>query len=291
MSEQVPQTSSVREIGLGELVPGAPLRKEFEALHEAWIGRGVARWLSWIDPGGPHPIVVLAAFGSSFEGAAGALQAVLIGLWAPAPIDRFDTLFEVPPDRFEGGRAGLRPEGGCWHFIAVTARPGVTPTHLGLGRLLVGHALEWVRARGHREARTLSPVVGLPALEQLWRVAGRSGASLARIVARSALADGRPYLQILRLHLGGGARLERVLGQSRRDDAASGMANLRFVYSTDPAVRAVQRERWTVWCRGRADAMADGLGTRLGAIGDDEIWYAPALTIDDDVFAIADALD
>lgn len=278
--EAASPTSQIREIALTELAPGAPFRAEFEALHEVWTGRGVARWLTWLDPAGPHPMMVLGAFGP-----AGELHAALIGLWAPVPIDRFDALFDVHPSGSGGARAALRPDGGCWHFIAVTARPGVASAHVGLGRMLVGHALEWVRARGHREARTLSPVLGLPALTETWRAAGQEGATLAQVVMSSALRDGRPWLQILRLHLGGGARLERVLEQSRSDDAASGMANLRFVYATEPAARAAQRERWAGWCRARAHAMAAGLGSRLGEIGGEELWCAPVLNDDGDVFA------
>lgn len=284
VASEASSTSQIREIALTELSRGTPLRTEFEALHVAWIGRGVARWLEWIDPAGPHPLVVLGAFGSG-----AVLQAVVIGLWAQGPIARFDALFDASPpgaDGPPGPRAVLRPSGGAWHFIAVTARPGMAPTHggLGLGRLLVGHALDWVRARGHAEARTLSPVVGLPALASAWR-AGTPETSLARVVMRSALRDGRPWLQILRLHLGGGARLERVLEGSRRDDGASGMANLRFVYATEPADRAAQRERWSGWCRAREQAMASGRGVQLGEIDGEELWSAPALAADGDVFA------
>ncbi|MCC6625745.1 MAG: GNAT family N-acetyltransferase [Deltaproteobacteria bacterium] len=252
-----PDSIVIREILLSEIAPpgrGEPgwLYEDFRTLHSEWTARGASRWLGLLRQDGPHPVVVFGAFtGRSSPRLVGAV----VGVWASAPVARFDDLFEGSG----AASATRRPPGGVWHFIAVTTDPTRELRGLGLGRLLLGRALSWARDRGHEEVRTLSPALGLPELVASWP------GDLIDAVRTSARPDGRPVLQVLRLHLGGGARLERVLVGSRRDDRASGAVTLRFVYPTDPTLRQERRAAFQAWCDARASAIREGEGVRLEA--------------------------
>jgi len=242
----------LRELSLGELDPTSPssLRAPFLALHVAWVSRGAGRWLDLVHVDGPHPIVVFGAFiGSAPERLVGAV----VGVWGPAPIDRFDDLFEGGT-----GPASSRPLGGAWHMIAVTTSPSHELRGMGVGRLLLGRALSWARAGGHEVVRTLSPAIGLPELAARWP----RGADDA--IARSCRADGKPVLQVMRLHLGGGAALERVLHASRSDDAESGHVTLRFIYPTDVAQRTRRLEALRRWYDRRAALIGAGRAEVVG---------------------------
>jgi len=236
---------AIREIALHELTPGAPLQAAFRMLHREWHARGVSRWLDLLSVRGAHPVVVFGAFADHGRVLVGAV----VGVWSAAPIERFDDLFDAPP---AVARALARPRGGAWHLIAVTTDPRREVRGLGLGRALLARVLGWAADGGHRIVRTLSPALGLPELLADWPH-GRVDA-----VTRAARRDGKPVLQVLRLHLGGGASLERILPQSRANDRASAHVTLRFRYATDPDARRRQRERWKAWCAARAEAIAHG---------------------------------
>lgn len=252
----------LREIAMASIGEGGALREQFLALHAEWIGRGLVRWLSLLSARGTRPALVIGAF----EGAPAAEQTVLlgavIGVWHHARCDRFDDLLEQ-----DAGRSVTdRPEDGAWHLIAVTTVPLVHARGLGLGRILLGRVLAALEQDGHRTVCTLSPALGLPALAACWP------GGLGDAILHAARSDGRPVLPVMRLHLGGGARLERVLPHSRRDDSASGGVNLRFCYPTSPEQRAAQRERWLRWIAARVGGLE-----RVGvdAKGDD-VFRAPA---------------
>ncbi|MFO0748716.1 MAG: GNAT family N-acetyltransferase [Myxococcota bacterium] len=232
---------AIREVELAELEPGGLLHGPFAALHREWIARGFSRWLSFVRHDGPHPTVVFGAF------VHGQLAGAVVGIWGPGPIPRFDLLFE-----HAYGPATSRPRRGAWHLIAVTTDPASEVRGLGLGRALLGRALAWASAQGFDVVRTLSPAVGLAELAARWP-RDRHDA-----ITTASRPDGRPALQVLRLHLGGGAILERVLSASRRDDLASAQVTLRFLYETAPLARARRRDAWQAWCDERAAAIASG---------------------------------
>jgi hypothetical protein len=233
------------------------------AVQRPWQERGVSAWVDLVRPDGPWPVVV---FGAS--AAAVPLLGTLVAVWAPAPLDRFDDLYDaVCPG---GHRGGDRPRGGVWHFIAVTRR--AQARGLRVGRRLVAAALAWVACHDPGAgARTLSPAVGLPELVRA--TASRlGGASVGPDVALRRASDGagRPFLPILRLHLGAGAWLERVLIASRRGDADSGGVTLRFAYSLDPVAREARADAYRDWVGDRQRAIAAGRAARVTAV--DGLW-------------------
>jgi hypothetical protein len=230
----------IRELALDEIRRGGRLRGEFLSLHATWLKQGMARWLLLLGPGAARPVIVLGAFDTLPSGTR-RLVGGIIGVWSDRPVDRFDDLVDAP-----GGReATARPAAGAWHLISVTTAVERHGRGLGLGRALLGYVLALLGETGHQRVRTLSPAFGLVELAKIWQ------GGLEDAVVHAAREDGRPALQVLRLHLGGGARLERVLRDSRRDDAASLHVSLRFCYDTDPAGRALQKERWLRWIAGR----------------------------------------
>lgn len=246
----------MRELTLAEISPDGALRADFLALHAPWTERGLTRWLSLLESGSRRPVVVVGAFVDA------TLIGAVIGVWDRAPCDRFDDLIERTPDL----EPTQRPTDGAWHLIAVTTSERAEVRNLGLARALLGCILATLRATGHGHVRTLSPALGLPALAATWP------GSADDAVLHAARNDGRPALQVMRLHLGGGAMLERVLHQSRRDDSASGAINLRFCYATDPEERAVQKGRWQRWVAARGRALV-----LVGRLDDEPLYRAPAL--------------
>ncbi len=232
---------SVREIPIIEIARSDTLRADFVALHRDWTERGLTRWLSLLDPQGRRPVLVMGAFDQHDT-----LLGAVIGVWHPRPCERFDDLF-APTARLVTDR----PADGAWHLIAVTTSEHARARNVGLARLLLGCILARLAATGHTRVRTLSPALGLPELARLWATDERP-VDLEDAVMHAARSDGRPVLQVMRLHLGGGAVLERVLLGSRADDLASGRVNLRFAYATDPDARLAQKERWQAWVARRA---------------------------------------
>lgn len=256
----------IREVAMREIGPGGELRPSFLALHASWVGRGLSRWLTLLDEGATRPVVVLGAF----EVGTGVLLGAVIGVWNRERCDRFDDLLEQDAGR----RVDERPSDGAWHLIAVTTVERLHERGLGLGRLLLGRVLAMLGAFGHHTVCTLSPALGLPELAARWPW------GMDDAILRAARADARPFLAVMRLHLGGGARLERVLHDSRRDDVSSARVNLRFCYSTRPEERAAQRVRAQRWVEERARSLemvarGDERGAALfRAVGaqDDLVW-------------------
>ena len=257
------------ELALATLRGDPQLWQAFCAVQAPWLAAGVARWLELVRPDGAWPAFVLAAWRPDQPTT---LLGTIVGIWAPAPVARFDDLLE---QRCPGGLVGAdRPAGGVWHFIAATVCPEAEG--LNLGRQLVGAALAWlpVHAPGAR-ARTLSPAVGLPRLRGLLATG-----SLRDAVLRIANAKGQPALEILRLHLGAGATLDAILADSRRDEARSGGVTLRFAYALDEATRATQKAKYQAWLAGRAAQIAQGVAAPLA---DPALW----LVADADDAAVA----
>jgi GNAT superfamily N-acetyltransferase len=234
----------IRELALAEIAEGGPLRPAFLGVHHQWLERGLTRWLTLFEPGTARPILVLGALSGD------TLLGAIVGVWDPHPCDRFDALLEsgtALPQR-------ARPGQGAWHLIAVTTLEDERTRGLGLGRTLLSHMLTRLAALGHRAVWTLSPVLGLPRLLARWPTGPEA---LADAILHAAMADGRPALPIMRLHLGAGARLEAILPDSRHDDADSAHANLRFRYDTDPRERETQKARWTRWVAARSTALTE----------------------------------
>jgi hypothetical protein len=229
----------VREVPLSELVEGSTLHAELMALHEPWLSRGMKRWLTLLSPRSTRPVMVLG----DFEPLSGELLAAIVAVWHEAPCVRFDDLLE----RDAGSQATARPSGGLWHFISVTTQEDLG---LGMGRALLGQMLTKLARMGHPHACSLSPIFDLRSM------LGRWSGNVEDVVLHAAREDGRPVLQTMRLHLASGARLERVLHESRRDDKASLRVTLRFGYATDAAVRAQQKQRWHRWIAARAGSMS-----------------------------------
>ncbi len=230
----------IRDIPLPDIARGGPLRAAFETLHHQWTDRGLTRWLDLFEPDHHRPVLALGAFLD------GQLIGAVIGVWHPTPCDRFDALLESDPNMPKSAR----PAHGAWHLIAVTTAEDNRTRGTGLGRVLLGHILELLRDTGHAEVLTLSPVVGLPRLLALW------DGPLEDAVLHASLEDGRPFLPIMRLHLGAGARLDAILRDSRHDDLESAQANLRFRYSTTAQTRATQRQSWDRWVGLRSNALS-----------------------------------
>jgi len=230
----------IREISLPELEDPV-IRAAFLALHSTWIERGMKRWLSLVSPFGTRPVIVLGTFEGRDE-----MTGVIIAVWNDSPCERFDDLLERPGL----GRTESRPNIGSWHLISVTTLEDRQSQGLGMGRLLLGQMLSMLGSMGHRHAYTLSPAFGITELMSRW-----SG-SIEDAVLHAAREDARPLLTVMRLHLGGGARLQRVLHESRAEDVASLRLSLRFIYSTDGKVRAQQKERWLRWIACRAEHLS-----------------------------------
>ncbi len=231
----------------------------FDALCDAdWRAAGVWRWRSFLAADGPHPMVVIA-----HRDEAGALLGVIVGVWQPEPVSRFDDLFnrstELSPRWLD--ELGW-PIGGFWHFIALTVSPAARGS--GAQRSLVGAALAWVLDRGGvAQVRTLSPAQGLPEAAALVASLPAYAASSPEVQMQQAIAGlcdekGRPWLPILRVHPSNGADLEAVLFDSRADEVRSGCVTLRFAYQRSAEARAEQLARLQSWTAVRAAAIAAG---------------------------------
>ena len=250
----------IAEIPLTTLRTDGPLWQAFCTVQAPWIAAGVTRWLELVRADGPWPALVVAAWRTERPTQ---LLGTIVGIWAPAPVTRFDDLLEKRcPDGLFGAD---RPTDGVWHFIAATVAPD--GEGLNLGRRLVGAALAWMAVHAPQaRARTLSPAVGLPRL--LGLVGDTHGVREA--VLHVANAKGQPALEILRLHLGAGATLDAILTESRRDEVRSGCVTLRFAYAVDPAVREAQKVRYNAWLERRAAQIAIGSAP---ALADPALWH------------------
>ena len=247
------------EIALATLRSNPALWQAFLTVQAPWIDAGVVRWLDLVHADGPWPVFVVAAWQPERPME---LLGTGVGVWAAAPITRFDDLLEQRCPQGHGGAD--RPPGGVWHFIAATVAPA--GQHLNLGRRLVGAALAWLTAHvSGAEARTLSPAVGLPRLLALLE----DPQGTREAVLHVANSKGQPALDILRLHLGAGATLEAILLNSRRDEARSQQVTLRFAYATDVAAREAQKARYHAWLARRAEQVAGGAARPLA---DPALW-------------------
>ena len=231
----------------------------FDALCDAdWRAAGVWRWRGFLTADGPHPMVVIAQ-----RDEAGTLLGVIVGLWQPEPVSRFDDLFDRATELSPRWRDELGwPIGGFWHFIALTVAPAARGS--GAQQALVAAALAWVLDRGGvAQVRTLSPAQGLPeaaeALATMPACAALSAPDRMRL-AIAGLCDekGRPWLPILRVHPFNGADLEALLFDSRADEVRSGAVTLRFAYQRSAEARAEQLARLQAWTAARAAAIAAG---------------------------------
>jgi GNAT superfamily N-acetyltransferase len=236
----------------------------FDALCDAdWRAAGVWRWRAFLTADGPHPMVVIAQ-----RDEAGALLGVIVGVWQPEPVGRFDDLFDRPTELSPRWRDELGwPIGGYWHFIALTVAPAARGS--GAQQALVGAALDWVLDRGGvAQVRTLSPAQGLPeAAALVASLPAYAGASehVQTLRAIAGLCDekGRPWLPILRVHPSNGADLEAVLFDSRADEVRSGAVTLRFAYQRSAEARAEQLARLQAWTAARAAVIAAGEATAV----------------------------
>ena len=230
------------EVPLTALRTGA-LWASFLHVQAPWIAAGVTRWLDLVRSDGPWPVFVVAAQRPEQPET---LLGTIVGVWAPAPVSRFDDLLDNVAPR--GLRGADRPSDGVWHFIAATVDPAAEG--MNLGRQLVGAALTWMETNTGPDAlaRTLSPAVGLPELAA-W-VADMPDPIHAAIYGL-ANAKGQPALEILRLHLGAGARLDAVLRESRGDEVRSGRVTLRFAYDRAADHRQAQADAYRAWIAGR----------------------------------------
>lgn len=228
--------------------------QQFLHIQQPWIEAGVTRWLQLLSPLPSekplnHPVFVL---GAALQTQPDRLLGTLVGTWQEAPIARFDDLLEKPLEHPH--LATDRPLDGVWHFIAVTVAHEAEGQHLG--RALVGAGLAWLDHNApHARARTLSPAVGLPKLMEL--VENLPNPQREAILH---LADdqGRPLLEILRLHLGAGATLEAILPDSRRDEVRSGRVTLRFAYEREPDKREQQKLAYHAWIERRKILIQQG---------------------------------
>lgn len=240
----------IKEIDLTRLRPGGDLRPALEALHrQDWLDQGISRWLALLDPQGPWPVVVLGA-----EEGAG-LIGTIVGVWAAQPVERFDDLLEQRCP--QGWRGADRPEGGSWHFIAVTTDP--QQRQKALGRPLLAAALAWVQGQPRAEMRTLSPAVGLQAALDTLGPGEEFRQQVRRVLLRLARGDGAAHLAILGLHPAQGAQLEKILWQSRADEQRSAHITLRFRYLLDDEARAQQQQAYREWLEKRRQSIAQGL--------------------------------
>lgn len=231
----------------------------FDALCDAdWQAAGVWRWRDFLRSDGPHPMVVIAQ-----RDAAATLLGVIVGLWQPAVVNRFDDLFDAPTELSPRWRDELGwPIGGFWHLIALTVAPAARGS--GAQQALVAAALGWVLDRGGvAQVRTLSPAQGLPEAAALVASLPAYAASSPEVQMQQAIAGlcdekGRPWLPILRVHPSNGADLEAVLFDSRADEVRSGCVTLRFAYHRSADARAAQFAALQAWVAARATAIAAG---------------------------------
>lgn len=263
------------EIPLPDIASAGPMRAAFHRIQSSWIEAGITRWLALLDPHGTWPTVVLALRDPAEPSR---LLGTVIGVWAPEPIDRFDDFLELPAP---GGLSATdRPETGVWHFIAATLAPEARGLHLS--HPLLAAAVRWVRETAPAaQARTLSPVEGiLPLVAPSTPESADFADRVLRAVRAAATSDGKPALPIMRLHLGAGAWLDRVLFDSRRDEVRGGRLNLRFAYALPDEQRRAQQTRYQTWVdrrraqiqSGRAQPWSpstDGSGAELWLVGDE----------------------
>ena len=242
----------ISEIRLERLAPQGDLRGALEAIHRVdWLDQGIRRWLSLLDPLGPWPVMVLGGHGE------GGLAGTIVGVWAQQPIERFDDLLESAcPQQWRGAD---RPDGGFWHFIAVTTDP--QQRQLALGRPLLGAALQWVKQRSGAQMRTLSPAVGLADALKMLPNSGEFRPAARRVLQSLARCDGAGHLPILGLHPAAGATLEKVLWDSRSDEKRSCGVTLRFAYPLDDGERLAQQQVYRQWLARRAETIAQGTAT------------------------------
>lgn len=236
----------------------------FDALCDAdWRAAGVWRWRDFLREGGPHPMVAIAQ-----RDGVGELLGVIVGVWRPEPVTRFDDLFNGPTLVSPRWLDELGwPIGGFWHFLALTVSPAARGS--GAQQALVGAALTFVLDRGGvAQVRTLSPAQGLPeavaALSPLASCAGLGEQEKMRL-AIAGLCDerGRPWLPILRVHPFNGADLEAILFESRADEVRSGRVTLRFAYHRNAAAREEQLQALHAWVARRAACIAEGEAVKL----------------------------
>ncbi len=274
----------IAEVPLDKMDVDGAERRAFVQLHHSWIAAGVTRWFSLLQAEGGWPVFLLVARDEQIAKETDPLGwlGAIVGVWSPRPVERFDDLLE---NRAGAGWCGAsRPMGGAWHLIAATV--GEAARGMDLGRRLVVAALDWVQSLSS-EARvfTLSPADGLPSLVEhaqgFWE-GGASGAALSwaepsfvgmvpYVIHTLSREDGTPALAILRLHLGAGAALDRVLYRSRADEQRGGGVNLRFAYAMKPEQREEQRAYYRRWCAARAAAIRDGRAILMG--GEEPLWW------------------
>jgi len=275
----VSESLIIDELPLASIAVGGPMRPEFERVQAPWVRAGTSRWLRLVGPGADWPVVALGARAAD---APTLLLGTVFGVWAPAPLDRFDDLLDgACPDNL---RDLDRPQDGAWHFIAATVSPAGRGH--GLGRKLLGAAARWVEGQGDTcLVRTLSPAVGLPSLagvgpdDTAWPTAA-TGA-----IRSLATEGGKAALPILSLHLGAGAILDAILINSRADGTRSGRISLRFAYPRGDDARARQVERYRLWLTDRARCIKSGdavplsqrpLLWRLPDCGDERVFGSQA---------------
>ncbi len=298
----------IAEVPLERMDTDGAERRAFVQLHHSWAAAGVTRWFSLLRTGGGWPMFLLVAReekgqteaedgGFAEEASGGGREmdepkdrsvgdlgwlGAIVGVWSARPVERFDDLLEscAGGDR----RGASRPMGGAWHLIAATVSEAARG--MDLGRRLVGAALSWVQALSS-DARvfTLSPAEGLPWLveqaQSFWE-GGAAGAALSwaepsfvgmipYVIHSVSREDGTPALAILRLHLGAGAALDRVLYRSRADEHRGGGVNLRFAYALEATEREDQRAHYRRWCAARAQAIREGRAIPMG--GEEPLWW------------------
>lgn len=276
--EDVSKEIRICEVPLQDFDKDETSYQAFLEIHRSWASAGVTRWFSLLRADGDWPIFVLAA---KEEGRPnGPWLGSIVGVWSSRPIDRFDDLLEMR----SGLMGAARPKGGAWHLIAATVSPKAQG--MDLGRRLVGAALDWIKQlSSDARAFTLSPADGLPGLVEQIQVfweGSAAGASMSAmepgfvsmvpyVIHSVCRGDGMPALPILRLHLGAGASLDRVLFHSRADEIRGGGVNFRFAYSLDASVRLARKEHYLRWCEARAQAIRDGDAHRIG--NKDGLWW------------------
>lgn len=245
-----------RALDLAELEPGGRLASAFCDLHEPWRARGMTRWLSLIQRGGPWPVRV---FGTSPAADPARLLGAIVAVGVTAPIVRFDDLLEglAPP---------LAPSNqpAVWQLIAATTAPSVRGG--GLGRQLAEHAVvALARESPLARLQTLSPASGLAAAMGALKLTDAGAA--ARLVAGSLRdADGRPWLAIQRFHQGNGAALDAIRPDSRADDRDSAAVTLCFLYPPSAGGRAAGRAAYAAQVAAAARSLADGTASPVAAL-------------------------
>jgi GNAT superfamily N-acetyltransferase len=230
---------NIRTISLAEREPGGALNEAFLDLQHAWMERGVTRWFSLVEKESTRPMVVFGGFDESQR-----LIGTLVMVWAHEALERFDELFNSPQRRNQNEATQIG--GGVWHLIGVTRHPEIEGE--GIGKALLAHGLKWVRQRsGEPLVRTLSPAFGLSELLERIGGSGPMESQVKKAICQCAWSDGRPLLKVLRYHLSGGARLSRVLLDSRATDALSAQVTLSFQYPLRGFVRDMQVNAYEGW--------------------------------------------